>query len=284
LKSSPLKKRYDAFCDDAQELLHRSGLLCNRAPAIAGRAFYEACVALARIHFPEDKEVNGIGPRGLLWGMFGAVNPSHVGGKNPEPVSGAKSVALVLQRIMKNRPPLHIEAPADSQTADSTRFDKARKRHRSGRERGDAERQLPKSGKPIDVFISYSTEDREIAKDLANRLRVLQLSVFMAHDTITTGPTWRSQVGVALRRCTVAVLLLSTRSLQSDWVRYEIGAIWALNKPVAPALVDCEIAQLPDLVREYQARSVPTAADRSIFCYEVERLVRAARTNDTPSD
>jgi hypothetical protein len=133
-------------------------------------------------------------------------------------------------------------------------------------------------GKPIDVFISYSADDREIAEDLANRLRALQLSVFLAHDTITTGPTWRSQVGVALRRCTVAVLLLSSKSLGSDWVRYEIGAIWALNKPCAPALLNCEAAELPELVREFQARSVTTAGDRSVFCYEVERLVRNVRT------
>ena len=121
-----------------------------------------------------------------------------------------------------------------------------------GQARGADDALQPReSGKPIDVFISYSQQDREIAEDLANRLRALQLSVFLAHDTITTGPTWRSQVGVALRRCTVAVLLLSTSSLQSDWVRYEIGAIWALNKPAAPALLDCEAGQLPELVREF---------------------------------
>ena len=139
------------------------------------------------------------------------------------------------------------------------------------------------SEKQIDVFVSYSTEDREIAEDLTNRLRALQLTVFMAHDTITTGPTWRSQVGIALRRCTVAVLLLSNRSLQSDWVRYEMGAIWALNKPAAPALIDCNLSQLPELVRDFQARAVPTAADRAFFCHEVERLVRETRTNGNRS-
>ncbi len=136
------------------------------------------------------------------------------------------------------------------------------------------------SGKPIDVFISYSTTDRAIAEELANRLRALQLTVFLSHDTITTGPAWRSQVGVVLRRCGVAVLLLSTQSLHSDWVRYEIGALWALNKPVAPALLDCDASQLPELVRDFQSRSVATASDRAVFCHEVERLVRDTRTND----
>lgn len=140
--------------------------------------------------------------------------------------------------------------------------------------RSDAEGQPTGSDKQIDVFISYSSADREIAEDLANRLRALQLVVFMGHDTITTGPAWRTQVGVALRRCTIAVLLLSAQSLQSDWVRYEIGAIWALNKPVAPALLDCELTQLPELVRDFQARSVASPTDRAVFCHEVERLVR----------
>jgi hypothetical protein len=136
-------------------------------------------------------------------------------------------------------------------------------------------------GKPIDVFISYSTADRAIAEELANRLRALQLTVFLSHDTITTGPGWRSQVGVALRRCAVAVLLLSTDSLQSDWVRYEIGALWALNKPVAPALLDCEVSQLPELVRDFQARSVASDSNRVVFCHEVEKLVRDTRTENS---
>jgi len=144
----------------------------------------------------------------------------------------------------------------------------------------DAAKQPAEPGKPIDVFISYSTVDREIAEDLANRLRALQLMVFLAHDTIRTGPEWRSQVGVALRRCTVAVLLLSSHSVQSDWVRYEIGAVWALEKPAAPALLDCDMNQVPGLVRDFQARSVATTADRAIFCHEVERLVRNTRPNN----
>jgi hypothetical protein len=135
------------------------------------------------------------------------------------------------------------------------------------------------SGRPLDVFISYSTADSNVAEDLANRLRALQLSVFLAHDTITTGPAWRSQVGVALRRCTVAVMLLSSRSIQSDWVRYEIGAIWALNKPAAPALLDCEPSQLPELLRDYQGRSVAEVSERAVFCHEVERLVRNTQAN-----
>src|SRR5438094_3251544 len=132
MKRESLTKRYNAFCEEARDLLDRSGLTdSTRAPVITGKAFYEACVALATIHFPEDKEVNGIGPRGLLWGMFDAVKPSHVGGKDPDPVSGAKSVAVVLERIMKNRPPLDIEKPVDPDSTGSL-LDKERKRRRSG--------------------------------------------------------------------------------------------------------------------------------------------------------
>jgi hypothetical protein len=138
--------------------------------------------------------------------------------------------------------------------------------------------QPTESGKPIDVFISYSAVDREIAEKLANCLRALQLTVFLSHDTITTGPAWRSQVRIALRRCAVGVLLLSTDSLRSDWVRYEIGALWALNKPVAPALLDCDVSQIPEMVREFQARSVASESNRIVFCHEVERLVRDTRT------
>ena len=60
MKRTPLKKRYDAFCAEAQDLLDRSGLIGGcRAPAITGKGFYEACGALATIHFPEDKAQRG---------------------------------------------------------------------------------------------------------------------------------------------------------------------------------------------------------------------------------
>jgi hypothetical protein len=110
MKQLSLEERYKAFCADAEELLEMSGFArSDQTPTIIGKAFYKACVALTSIHFPEDTEVNGIGPRGLIWGMYGAVEASNINKKDPDPVSGARSIAMTLKHIIKHRPPLDIE-------------------------------------------------------------------------------------------------------------------------------------------------------------------------------
>ncbi len=49
---APLEKRYEAFCQDAEELLELAGLARDdQDPKIIGRGLYEASVNLASIHW-----------------------------------------------------------------------------------------------------------------------------------------------------------------------------------------------------------------------------------------
>lgn len=104
-----IEERYDDFCKDAEELLERAGLArADQTPKIVGRAFHGDCNALATLHFPDDKEVGGIGPRSLIWNMYSAVQTSNINFKDPDPVAGDRSIAAVLQKIIKYRPPLDL--------------------------------------------------------------------------------------------------------------------------------------------------------------------------------
>jgi len=124
-----------------------------------------------------------------------------------------------------------------------------------------------------DVFISYSTKDSCIAEKIDSNLRQRGLHVFLGHQTIAMGPKWTDQIENAARDCEVAVLIVSEDSRNSDWVRYEIGALWALKKKVAPALVDVDTKELTSLLRDYQARSVASPELISAFRDEVAGLV-----------
>jgi hypothetical protein len=74
VKLKATDRRYEAFSEDAKELLLRAGFSSDDdVPKITGYAFLEACNQLATIHFPDDKEVGGTGPRGLLWNMYRAM-------------------------------------------------------------------------------------------------------------------------------------------------------------------------------------------------------------------
>ncbi|MCK5059063.1 MAG: hypothetical protein KAT34_20615 [Candidatus Aminicenantes bacterium] len=106
-----LKKRYDAFCKEAQELLEKAGLARpDQTPVIIGKAFHEACNKLATIHFPEDAEISGNGPRAMIWDMYRGFD------KKSDDLTGAMAVADVIQRIIKHRPPLDVKEIDNSNT------------------------------------------------------------------------------------------------------------------------------------------------------------------------
>jgi hypothetical protein len=125
-----------------------------------------------------------------------------------------------------------------------------------------------------DIFISYSTKDTTIAESLASQLRLKDLSVFLAHQTIDIGPRWETQVLDALRSCRLAIPILTPQSLSSDWVRYEIGAFWALGKLVAPALLGVKSSELPAMLKQYQIRSISESGAVHDFCVEVQTMLK----------
>ena len=65
------------------------------------------------------------------------------------------------------------------------------------------------------VFLSYASEDRELAHTLADDLRQL------GHDVYPAAP-WPSDVEAALRRADAFVVLLSPASVASPFVNQEI--------------------------------------------------------------
>lgn len=100
-----IKERYDRFCNDAEELLIYAGYKEDNAKLlIVGKALLSAFNALATLHFPDDKEINGEGPRGLIWDLY-SVFPE----KSNDLISGSLVLAVVVRLIIKYRPPLHIE-------------------------------------------------------------------------------------------------------------------------------------------------------------------------------
>lgn len=125
----------------------------------------------------------------------------------------------------------------------------------------------------LDVFISYSTQDGSVAEEIASEMRRRGYEVFLAHQNISVGPRWEDQVFNAARSCRVGVLVLSENSRNREWVQYEIGALVALGKQVAPALIGLQPSDLPELVRKYQARAASSPNERKTFCDELVRLL-----------
>jgi hypothetical protein len=88
------------------------------------------------------------------------------------------------------------------------------------------------------VFISYADKDKDCALELAARLREVDVSYFVAKDTIPPAAEWAVYIWQAIRDCRVFVVLNSTAAKKRDWCKYEIGAALGQKKQVVTVLLD----------------------------------------------
>jgi hypothetical protein len=87
-----------------------------------------------------------------------------------------------------------------------------------------------------DIFISYSTQDRDRAKNVATRLMQEGWSVFWNRN-ISPGSTWDDILEKELYAAKVIVVLWSNNSVRSEWVRIE-AANGASRNMLVPALLE----------------------------------------------
>ena len=87
-----------------------------------------------------------------------------------------------------------------------------------------------------DIFLSYANEDREAARAVANLLESAGCTVWWDRR-IPAGRTWRSMIEEALRDMRCMVVLWSSHSVESDWVKEEAEEARALGKLI-PVLIE----------------------------------------------
>jgi adenylate cyclase len=95
---------------------------------------------------------------------------------------------------------------------------------------------------PHDIFISYSSTDRERATELAVNLRSSGYSVWMDMMGIDVATKWTREIADALESCKALLLLLSSASQASENVQKEIALAAEWNKRIIP--VELEAVQI----------------------------------------
>lgn len=95
-----------------------------------------------------------------------------------------------------------------------------------------------------DVFISYSSTDRELAEALAADCRKKGLSVWW--DTSTSaGTNFREEIISQLNAANSVFVIWTPNSIQSQWVLSEAQRALALGKLVPVRSVDLQVQQIP---------------------------------------
>jgi len=97
------------------------------------------------------------------------------------------------------------------------------------------------------VFVSYAGEDRPYAVRLLSQLGDLDLSGLMDQADISANNYVMKTIRSKLGESNAVLVLVSPRSIASQWVDFEVGASQALGKRIVPILIKGENieSQLP---------------------------------------
>ncbi|GEM_PF-6106179 len=86
----------------------------------------------------------------------------------------------------------------------------------------------------VDVFISYSSEDRERVLPIVERLEAAGLRVWLDRIRLKGGHEWDREIVRGIRTCKVFVPVCSRASMESYYVKQEVRVAGNYKRPVLP--------------------------------------------------
>jgi hypothetical protein len=98
----------------------------------------------------------------------------------------------------------------------------------------------------FEVFLSHASSDREHVELVRGQIEALGVGVYLAEHDPRPGTSLAGKVDAALQRATLVVVLITSTSIDSQYVQQEVGAAVAHRKPIMP-IVDSKIAGKIDL-------------------------------------
>jgi hypothetical protein len=90
----------------------------------------------------------------------------------------------------------------------------------------------------LEVFLSYSYNDRFTASKIKQELENAGLSVFMAHDDIEPSLEWKTVILKNLKTCDLFIPLFSSNFKKSNWTDQETGIAFGFEKIIIPLTLD----------------------------------------------
>jgi hypothetical protein len=114
-----------------------------------------------------------------------------------------------------------------------------------------------------DIFISYSSKDREKAEQLTELLASAGLSVWIDKQGIGAATSWSAEIYDAIDTCKALVVMLSPTSIESKNVSREVALAFEKNKKILP--LDLEPVELTrDLGYHLAGKTSTLSSERSV--------------------
>ena len=89
-----------------------------------------------------------------------------------------------------------------------------------------------------DVFISYSSLDKEAAQAICHTLEQNEIRCWMAPRDIPPGSEYGDLIDDAIKSCTIVVVLFSETASNSQWVKGELNIAFEEQKTIIPFRLD----------------------------------------------
>lgn len=87
------------------------------------------------------------------------------------------------------------------------------------------------------VFISYSHKDTDYAHGFADHLQGMGFEVWI-DERLDYGSAWPQEIQKQLDSCDAFIVIMTTRSFESEWVQNELNRAKRLKKPIYPLLLE----------------------------------------------
>ncbi len=141
---------------------------------------------------------------------------------------------------------------------------------------------------PRDVFISHSSGDAEIARELRVVLEDAGYSCWMAPDDIVGTETWTEQILGAIADSRVMVVLVSAAANASPHVSREVNLALGRKRAVLPIRIESVAPEGPleyllSLVQRLDAFPPPMATHGPRILRRLESIVQRPQTSPLPS-
>ncbi|MEQ1841759.1 MAG: toll/interleukin-1 receptor domain-containing protein [Verrucomicrobiales bacterium] len=129
------------------------------------------------------------------------------------------------------------------------------------------------------VFISYSSTDREAVSAMQRFLEAQGYSVWLDAGSIEGGSDWPVEIVNGIKGCGVFLLAITPNSAASDHVKREVYLAGEEKKTILPVALPPP-CQLPDGVRYHVAGLQRIAVDPPLGLEELRQCVHAALARD----